>query len=770
MRIIAVTSAVMMFFLWHATIVLSGAPITMQNSYLSITLDSKTGAVISIRNEKSGVEYIAKEASGYFPFTVDAYDANKSFYINDYQLKQSGGFSLADPESLKIKKGDLVHLRDSFLDDPHMIVKNTVHGSEAVCSYHLADGIYLEYTIKIYNDSPLSEWEVCVNNKPAINPENDLRVYSVAFPVLDGLRIGSNGTDDYLARPYFQGELIPNPSHYKFQRVNRNTPTNVLTYLGWASMSWMDMYDRTGGLYFASYDPSLQQIDLEAFPDRDNNCMTLDVRTLAYTEPGNSWKSQTFIVGAHEGDWHWAADTYRAWAQSWMKPRIAPEWLDMEHGWFGTGGPNYRFREDLPRMLDDARWLGINYIQAWSEMLENVGENFSRKPYYCFFLPDPDRGGEEGITAGVQAVRSMGGNIGFYSNVWTYDAELPRPLLQWMDRIPPGIPIPDWWGGLRKSASVFPDGTIKAGDFLRTRTKEQYAGMCPAAQGWQDYLKFWIVDKYVKEYGADAWYLDSFPVTMFGASRVCFSLEHGEETPHGIGRGCVELARKLKEGAAASGVTMALTSETGNDALMQYQTHALGIELVGRLTHYPRPEIYLYTFPDHLIFSGSCNSWEGITQYYDDMSEPRHEDAMNRVYLIGHRFDILGFPLRRSDPYWVYMKKLINLRERIKIHLYKSSFRDGVGLGELPNRVEVKVFRHNAGNSITLTIVDRRTAKGSFELSLDSSSYNIKKLGKATFYDFDGERQTALNYTGDNKIKLTIPERAGTEPAAVVIE
>lgn len=769
MRVFCLVVFVMMLFMWHATPAFSGAPVTIQNSYLSITLDSKTGAVISIRNEKSGVDYIAKEASGYYPFTVDAYDANKSFYINDYQLKQSGGFSLALPESLKSKKGDLVHLRDSFLEDPTVTVNNTHYGSKATCSYHLADGIYLEYTIDIYNDSPLSEWKVSVENRPAINPENDLRVYSVAFPILDGLRIGANGTDDFLARPYFQGELIPNPVHYDYNRFGRSVPTNVLTYLGWASMSWMDMYDKSGGLYFASYDPSLQQIDLETFPDKEKNVLTLDIRTLAFTEPKNDWESQTFIVGIHEGDWHWAADTYRAWAKSWMASRVAPEWLEMADGWFGTGGPRYDYVNGLPQMLDDARWLGLNYLQVWSEMLENVGEDFSRKPYYCFFLPDPKRGGEQGMTAGVQKVREMGGNIGFYSNVWTYDAELPRPLIQWMDQIPAGVPIPDWWGGLRKSASVFPDGSVKAGDYLRKRTKEQYSGMCPAAEGWQDYLKYWIVDKYVKEYGVNAWYLDSFPVTMFGASRVCFSLEHGKESPHGIGRGCVELAKKLKESAAALGVTLALTSETANDALMQYQTHGLGIELVGRLSNRPYPEIYTYTFPEHLIFSGTSNTWKGIWQYYDDMPEPRHEDAMNRVFLLGYRFDAPGFPVKRDDPYWLYLKQLINLRHRIKNHLYKSSFKDDVGLGPIPKMVEVKAFRHNQGQSVSFTIVDRRQLKESFVITLDLSAYRVKPLTKAVFYDFTGEKQITMNAVG-KRLDVTIPSREGTEPAAVIVE
>jgi hypothetical protein len=164
----------------------------------------------------------------------------------------------------------------------------------------------------------------------------------------------------------------------------------------------------------ASYDPTFQQTDLEAVPDAQNKTMTLGMRTLAFMEPGERWQSQTFVLATHDGDWHWAADRYRADSAAWLKERDVPEWIKSSHGSLGTGGPNYRYA-DLPEMLEQARWLGLNYLQCWSEMLENVGPDKKRKPYYCFFLPDPDRGGGKDMEAGVKKVRQMGGHIGFYS-------------------------------------------------------------------------------------------------------------------------------------------------------------------------------------------------------------------------------------------------------------------------------------------------------------------------------------------------------------------
>jgi hypothetical protein len=371
-----------------------------------------------------------------------------------------------------------------------------------------------------------------------------------------------------------------------------------------------------------------------------------------------------------------------------------PAWVADSDGWFGTGTPNYRY-SDLHAMLEDARWLGLNYLQCWSVMIENVGPNKSRKAYYCFFLPDPERGGEKEMAEGVKKVRQMGGHVGFYSNFWTWDADSGRCLEQWKDRVPHGIKIPEW-REFRKYMSVFPDGHMEAGDFY-----DGYAGSCAGAAGWRKYLEFWIVDKYVKEYGVDAWYLDSFPVTMFGAARVCFSPYHGDGRPHGVGPGLVEFVRTLRE-ASKGTVKLAITSESVGDAL----------ELIDGLTEHQKPDIYTYTFPHHVIFSGSCNGADsGLKYYYNDLDKPARQETYNRFFLMGYRWDILGYGLQKDNPDMLYLRSLIALGQKIKGDLHRSSFRDEVGLAPLPPNVYAKVFRHDEGKSVAVVIVDRREKK-----------------------------------------------------------
>ena len=769
-------------------------PVVLENELLRIAVDARNGAILGITNRKTNTEYMANRRGAKPPFILDTYSANQAVYIRDPMERQSGGFSLYNPAAPANGPADLAHVRDAVEGGVRVAKEQTAELSRITSVHTMAGGIVVTCTITLRKNSPLTEWQIQVANRGGETPVNDRRVYRVAFPVLEGLRIGSRHEANALARPYGQGELIPDPASYAFTRPKGATPINVLTYIGWASMPWQDLYATQGdspifaaatptpakqalpaakigtvprargGLYLASYDTSFQQLDVESWPDRGAGTMTLDMRTLAFLEPGQSWTSHTFEVGVHEGDWHWAADRYRQWATAHHRPYDGPEWVRKEcDGWLGTGGPTQSYG-DYVRMLDDARWLGLNYLQIWSEMIENVGPNKARKSYYCFLWPDPDRGGEAELTRAVRAVRAAGGHIGFYHNIWTWDSEMAKGLEQWRDKLPADVRVPNWWGESRRWASVFPDGSRMAGNFTNG-----YSGMCPAAEGYQDYVLFWVVERYLKRYGVDTWYFDSMPVTMFGASRVCFSDEHGQHQPHGVGRGTLQLLQRIREAARPHG-DLAITTETVSDALMQYNSHALGIEMVDGLTCYPCPEIYTYTFPQHAIFSGTCNgAGSGLKYYYPDLEKPRREDAMNRVFLMGYRFDILMRPVDPKASFPQYMRRLIALRQQVKADLYASDFRDAIGLGPLPERVYAKLFRRRDGGSLTLNLVDRRQGeKPPFSLTIELAKNDFPTPGAATLYGLDAHQSPLTVHTDQGKLTLQIPALGG-EVAAIVV-
>ena len=193
-------------------------------------------------------------------------------------------------------------------------------------------------------------------------------------------------------------------------------------------------------------------------------------------------------------------------------------------------------------------------------------------------------------------------------------------------------------------------------------------------------------------------------------------------------------------------------------------------EMVAGLTRYPHPEIYTYTFPQHAIFSGTCNgAGSGLKYYYPGLEKPRREDVMNRVFLMGYRFDILSHPIDRKASFPLYLRSLIALRQRVKADLYAADFRDTIGLGPLPEGMEAKLFRRRDGGSLIVNVVDRRQGeKVPLELTIDLGKNDFADPAAATMYGLDG-RQTPLTLrTEQGKLTLQVPALGG-EVAAIVV-
>ena len=745
----------------------------LENALQRLVFDER-GCLRELLNRKTGVGYVRAGAAASSPFVLDVYRADGPVTFTDREEEEAGGFSLSPPTLPPGEAhGELAHIGVAEAKSHAVKLTRTRNRQTLSCRYTLPHGIRFSFQVTLDDGAETACWRAKLENPGLAQRKNSRRVFRARFPILSNLCLDGAPADNYLARPLAQGELVRHPAQESFilkeNWVGKDQPpmrTHLLTYPGWASMPWMDIYvsrpgrtEQTSGLYLASYDPTFQQIDLVTTPNPAADTLELRIQTFVGLEPGSRWTSQQFITGVHAGDWHWAGDRYRADSRAWLKPNAPPDWVRQSDGWFGSGAPNYQFA-DLPSMLDDARWLGLDYLQCWSEMIEPTDVNGRRKAYYCFFLPDPARGGEEALRAAAREVRRRGGHLGFYSNIWTFDAELPGALDQWKERIPRDVHIPDWQKEFRTFGSVFPDGHRDEGNYVNG-----YAGMCLCAQGYRDYLTHWIADKYVKDYGVDAWYLDSCPVTIFNAARVCFSREHGA-APHGVGRGIIALLQELRKKSDPT-LHLAISSETISDVLMQYQSHALGIEMVAGFPH-PKPEIYAYTFPEQIIFSGSCNgAGAGLVHYYPDMTHPTREDAMNRVFLMGYRFDILGYPLHRTEEFSQYLRSLIALRQQIKTALYAARFRDETGLGPRPEKVDVKVFQNPDTHALVLTIQDRRAIQDAFPLTLSLQLLGDKGITHATLYTLDGTRHDVPVERQSGSVTLHIPAFTHV-PAAIV--
>ncbi len=360
----------------------------------------------------------------------------------------------------------------------------------------------------------------------------------------------------------------------------------------------------------------------------------------------------------------------------------------------------------------------------------------------------------------LQAVEDAGGHAGFYSNAITFDGAIDQN--PWIKQIADdhGVtdmpPLPKFYEEASKAVFVGPGGQMKPG----TAAGHSLAGyldgywpMDPNAKWWQDYLANWI-HTWGSDYGADVWYLDSFPVPGYGLGPASYALHL--DHPRSLSEGQIALLKRIREGFDGpilyEGVACA--------AFMPWTNWCLGTEFSFGSGTWSRPEIFVYSFGDiYPVFSGTCNRWTGIGNIFPDIAEPRQEDAMNMVFLLGERFDALNlWQVPQDEPYGAHMKQLIALRAKLREVVYAGRMMDVRGLAGMPEGVEARVFVNQDSPGAVVTVWDRRTERTPWELRVDTSALSWPEgLTSARLLALDGsERPAALAQDG-GAVAVTLP-------------
>ena len=665
--------------------------LTLENGQLRVTFDGATGAILGIEATRLG--FSARAAAPPAPiFSLDTV----SFAEHARFYQPADVLSAAAAES---------SLQSIAVEDRE-------DGRRLSAHYLLSTGIDVTLTAELPTDAAVLSLRLRVTNPATLRPSQAVRVPRAVFPLLSGLRLGEDAEDDRLATGWIQGELLQNPG--KVLPARRK-----VAYPGRACVPWQDLYDDAGGVHLSPLSDG--QCQLEVIAGAENGLVTLGSDWWPLLEPGESWESPVIELGVHGGAWYSVADRFRDWSLSHTPPRPQPEWLGECDGWTGSGGASYTFK-DLPKMLETAQSYGLFYLQLWAQMILGGA-------YYSWFYPNPDLGTEAELKAAIAKVHEMGGKIGFYSNAICFDAAIDRntalhaKLAEYrLTAGRDGVPrLPRFYDEVADHVFMGPAGAYGRGaaaGHSEGGYQDGYWAMDPGSRWWGDYLAGWI-KRWHEQYGADIWYLDSFPVPGYGLGPASYSLNH--QHPQSLSAGQIALLQRIRQDFGGpmlyEGVACA--------ALMPYTNWCLGTEMSFGGGVNSRPEIFCYSFGDvHPVFSGTCNTWRGIRNIWKDLGEDaRHEDALNLVYLNGERFDVLNLHVtERESDFARHVAGLITLRSKVRDIVYKGRFMDIRGLSGLPDTVAARVFVRAQPAGAVVTVVDRRKQRAPWDLAVDTTA------------------------------------------------
>jgi len=492
--------------------------------------------------------------------------------------------------------------------------------------------------------------------------------------------LGLGRAADVLYWPERAGRRIQNPyAHLIVSPAlaappgRRGEPSFRLTYPWPASMQWYTLNNGEEGLYVASHDKTLMTSCLNVMAHADK-ALSASIVKYPFVRPGETWNSEPAIVRLYRGDWHEAARTYRAWAETWMVKPDPPEWLRRSPGWVlpllkGQTGHITATYADLPGIFKEAQATGIRLLNCfgWAKQgFDNL---------YPEYDTDEAMGGAEGLKKALEQIKSSGGRTILYTQ-----GQLIDPSSEYYRKTGHRIVARDIWGyEYRETYGGGGEGT------LLNMMRNKYFGIaCPSASGWLDRL-LWQLGM-VQDLGAQGIIFDQ----MGGIPPyICFSSEHPHRKPSlAVGPAKVQNMRRLREAMKARDAQFIFVMELVTDCYAGYadiiHSHGIGF--------WPEPEAYgemfRYTFPEPIITNRGGGPYDRRMQ-------------LGHAFALGWRFDANLRDVRDPDLA-SYLKRLVGLRNTYPDLLLDGRFADNERFLSDNSRVSAHSFI--AGDRMAVTL------------------------------------------------------------------
>jgi hypothetical protein len=620
-----------------------------RNSAVEFSFDTK-GALIGMQNRQTGHEYIQRGSGGArsMPFQLS--------------LQMSGG------QELRVGP-DQMRADTPFLADVPGGGVRLTYAFSGVEIGKIKYEVQLEYSVTLLPNDAESYWEISL---ASVDPR--MAVEAVFFPYIHGIQLSEAGSEDTLLFPRYAGLRVPAflataarnlrqaPAGAAFRPAR--TPLDGLVYrhhyCGGASMPWLDLHSTTNGLYLASYDPGLAYATLMAMADPEAECSGLAISKHVGLA---SWRSPRYGVGLHNGDWHWGADRYRAWAERHMQSPRVPAWFRRRHALMA----HYDFKwqdgtichdfADIPMLYDRAAADGVDhlFLAGWSS------GGFDK--LYPEYYPDLELGTMLDFARGIEYIRNKAGFVTLYIN-----AALFGKSSQYADT------MGQRWA-VRKR-----DGSLLQLHFF----DEDFYVSCRGVAAYQRLMRdtvLWLA----KSFGVTGIYLDCFGCV---SPHLCYDTGHGHPTAGSWNQDAVRTLLGIEEGLRTDAPDTFTMIEGCGDAFGQYVSAQL-IRACFYIESFP--EMYRYVYPDHCLVDMVYPS-KGQKFRPPRMSAQAYEQLYRSV-VVGVFFwfydqEDARYCNFRTDPeMWEEIRRCLALRESAWPFFAYGRFMDDVGVTSPPDVV-----------------------------------------------------------------------------------
>ncbi len=198
----------------------------------------------------------------------------------------------------------------------------------------------------------------CMIDGGFVNRSKEYTVFYFALPQLDGLgAIRNNPADDFLATPFYNGRLINNPVEKNLLGKNRLFQPNRSGH----SMQFDAIYNRSDGLYLASFDPDqyVKRYLLETSSAGGLKWAVFNIPDNMRRMPQEWQVPYRSGFRTFQGDWYDGCMIYRDWAlkQYWSAEgpvatrKSIPQWFKDIDEWFQCASVDINTKPELLKNL-----------------------------------------------------------------------------------------------------------------------------------------------------------------------------------------------------------------------------------------------------------------------------------------------------------------------------------------------------------------------------------------------------------------------------------